>query len=140
MYSKRLADYKVKILPFPSNFFLAYLLYSVSTKDYSYINYVTSYKLLSDGTRFFIPLYSISLLELNAFGEIKEISFNDEIFDAIFRWVNTQLSENYELFHTFIASTSLFNSTKCKSCDALIESGEYCARCKRTLTSPFPPY
>jgi len=140
MEAKNLKEYSVKVLPFPSNFYLAYLLYSVTMKNYSYLNYVTSSKTLNDGTKIFIPLYSIPLSELSAFGIINEISFNDDVFNLIFSWVNTQLAENYELFHTFITSTSLFNYPKCKSCDAFIESGEYCARCKRTLASPSPPY
>ncbi|AAY80732.1 hypothetical protein [Sulfolobus acidocaldarius] len=137
--SKKLSDYKIKVLPFTSNFFLAYMLESISISDYSYLSLFNPYSII-DTTIIFIPLYSTPIQEIECFSKIdyNKIKFKDELFNTIFDWVNQQLRENYELFHTYFNTINLFRTdNKCKNCGAYINSGqEYCERCKTYLASP----
>jgi hypothetical protein len=137
---KKLQKYKVKVLPFFSDFFLSYMIYSISTKDFSYLSIINLVKKIDD-SYFFLPLFSVPLEELKGFVEIKELKFQDELFNTIFNWVRSELSENQELFHAYLSSLKLFGYKECKSCSAFIIDGEeYCARCKKFLASPSPPY
>ena len=127
-----------KILPFTSDFLLSYLIYSVSVKDSNYLSFSSPLVTFNDNV-FLIPLYSTSIEELKGFAEIK-IDWKDELFAKIYSWTISYLSDNYELFHAFHTSIKLFEKKKCKYCNAFIDEGDYCPRCKRILTSLSPLY
>ena len=127
-----------KILPFTSDFLLSYLIYSISVTDSNYLSFSSPLVVFNDNV-FFIPFFSTSIAELKGFAEIR-INWRDELFAKIYSWTISYLSENYELFHTFHTSIKLFEKKKCKYCNAFIDEGDYCQRCKRILTSLSPPY
>jgi len=127
-----------KILPFTSDFLLSYMIYSISVKDSNYLSFSSPLVTFNDNV-FIMPFFSTSVLELKGFAEIK-MDWKDETFAKIYSWANSYLNDNYELFHTFYTSIKLFEKKKCKYCNAFIDEGDYCQRCKRILTSLSPPY
>ncbi|BFI74169.1 hypothetical protein [Sulfurisphaera ohwakuensis] len=131
-------SHKIKILPFTSDFLLTYLIYTISSNDSNYLSFAKSLVVFNNNI-FFVPLYSTSVLELKGFAELK-LKWKDAVFDKIYGWTLSYLKENFELFHTFHTSIQLFKKKTCKKCNAFIDSGEYCQRCNKLLTSLSPLY
>jgi hypothetical protein len=127
------------ILPFTADFLMAYLIYSISKGDYTYINLLDfEYKL--DNILFLIPFYNTSIIELQGFINANELNLitKDELFNTIIKWETELLKDNYELFHAFHNSKKLFQEKnyKCEGCGGLINSPvKYCGRCSVAFAS-----
>ncbi|MCH4815007.1 MAG: hypothetical protein QXY87_04255 [Saccharolobus sp.] len=131
-------------LPFTADFLMAYLIYSITNQDYTYIQMIgLEYKV--NNISFLIPFYNTSLYELQGFinNESNAILTKDEIFNEILTWERDMLKENYELFHAFHNSKKLLETGRkdyrCEGCGGVINSPvKYCARCSLIYSSP--PY
>lgn len=132
-------------LPFTADFLMAYLIYSITNQDYTYIKMIgLEYNV--NNISFLIPFYNTSLYELQGFftNESNNIfETKDEIFNEILAWERDTLKENYELFHAFHNSKKLFETKekeyRCEGCGGVINSPvKYCARCSLIYSSP--PY
>ncbi len=128
------SNHKKVILPMTADFFLSYLVYSISTSNYGFLSYydvVTEYR----GVKFFIPFISTPLQELKGFSEITgELNTNDEVLDEILKWSHREFEDN-EIFHTFVNSLVIFSGNRCKICGAYVKpSEEYCRYCSRLFS------
>ncbi len=121
------------ILPFTADFFLSYMIYSISTFNYGFLSYYGLTNIFNDKI-LFTPLYNTPLKELKGFNEITgELITNDQLFNGILKWANAEFSDN-EIFHTFENSLTIFKSNRCKICGAYTKSAEYCEYCLRSFS------
>ncbi|EWG07046.1 MAG: hypothetical protein ASUL_05983 [Candidatus Aramenus sulfurataquae] len=124
-------NYKKVILPLTADFFLSYLIYSISSLNHGFLSY---YDLVTEfrGVKFFIPLFSTPLQELKGFSEITgELNTKDEVLDEILKWSHKEFQDN-EIFHTFVNSLTIFSGKRCKICGAYVRPNEeYCQYCLR---------
>jgi len=121
------------ILPFTADFFLSYMVYSISTSNYGFLSYYGLTSIFNNKI-FFIPLYNTPLKELKGFNEITgELNTNDALLNEILKWSNIEFTDN-EIFHTFENSLTIFKNNRCKICGAYIRSAEYCEYCLRSFS------
>ncbi|ABP95864.1 hypothetical protein HA72_1709 [Metallosphaera sedula] len=125
------------ILPFTADFYGAYLVYSSSSLENSYLSL---YGLKSEVAHKTLvsPLYDTPITELRGFQELTgELKTGDEVFDTILEWLHSSFGDN-EVFHTFPPSilAILGKFSRCRRCGAVIrpDSGEYCKACSTELS------
>ncbi|WP_246263874.1 hypothetical protein [Metallosphaera tengchongensis] len=126
---------KIVVLPFTADFFEAYLIYSSSELENSYLSLFSLVNRVGDKL-FLLPLYNTPLTEMMGFSELTgELKTGDEVFDAIFLWLHDSFKDN-EVFHTFPPSIQVISSrfSRCKMCGALIKDGEYCKLCSKEIS------
>ncbi|MCY0873563.1 MAG: hypothetical protein OWQ47_01330 [Acidianus infernus] len=136
MIKIRESDFKKIILPFTADFFLSYLIYSISTGYMGYLDlYSQSIQLYSK--KIFIPFYSTPRFELLGFSEITgELKTKDAFLNEIIKWESKQFVDN-EIYHTFGKSINIIkleNRRRCKICNAIIEHGDCCKYCSESFS------
>ncbi len=122
------------VLPFTADFLMAYVIYSVSTKQKDYV-WLLNYKQEINGVVFIMPFFSTSQKELSGY-LTHEIATGDSLFDSILKWEEENLGENYELFHVYWNSGKILYGEKyCKLCGAYVTHDGLCQRCSLSTTS-----
>ncbi len=121
------------ILPYTSDFLMAYLIYATAKGDYTYVN-LMNFEYKVNDILYLLPFYNTSLMELNGFENMNEyrIVTMDEVFNDILEWEKSLLKDNYELFHAFQNSRKIFEekSYRCEECGGIINSPvKRCERC-----------
>ncbi|BDC19894.1 hypothetical protein [Acidianus sp. HS-5] len=136
MMKIREIEFKKIILPFTADFFLSYLIYSISTGNMGYLDL---YSLIVDysSKKIFIPFYSTPRFELLGFSEVTgELKTEDAFLNEIIKWASKQFTDN-EIYHTFGSSINIIrleNRRRCKICNVIIESGDYCKYCSESFS------
>lgn len=136
MIKIRETDFKKIILPFTADFFLSYLIYSIST---GYMGYLELYSLVVEvySKKIFVPFYSTPRFELLGFSEITgELKTKDAFLNEIIKWASKQFADN-EIYHTFGSSINVIkleNRKRCKICNAIIERGDCCKYCLESFS------
>lgn len=126
------------ILPFTSDFYLSYLIYSSSIGNYSYIYLYNIILKIFDKT-VFIPLYNTPITELKGFSEITgELNVKDELFNQILGWARSNFTDN-EIYHSFGNSIDVIlanNKNRCLFCNAILASPDsnYCKYCSESFS------
>ncbi|WP_148692339.1 hypothetical protein [Acidianus manzaensis] len=126
------------ILPFTADFYLAYLIYSTSTRKYYYIN-LYDIIIHAFDKNIFVPLYNTPLTELKGFSEVTgELNVKDELFNIILKWSKNNFSDN-EIYHSFGNSIQLIMDNikgRCNICNALLTSTDFacCEYCSKSFS------